>query len=66
MEIEQKQINDFSILVLNGRLDTTNFHVFEKELNNVVGTGQNKIVVDCANMDYISSSGLRIFLLFLN
>ncbi|MFC2097622.1 STAS domain-containing protein [Bacteroidota bacterium] len=65
MEIKQKQINDFTVAFVNGRIDTTNYDVFENVLNKIVSSGQNNIVVDCEKMNYISSSGLRIFLVFL-
>jgi len=53
--------NDF-VMAFEGRLDTAAAAQTEKEvevLNNCEG---HDIVLDCSKLEYISSSGLRIFL----
>ena len=59
MEIN-KTVNDGKMNIsLVGRLDTTTAPEFEKEL---VLDGINELVFDFANLDYVSSAGLRVIL----
>ena len=48
---------------VEGRVDTTNASEFEKAMMTVVEDGTTKIVLDCSALNYISSSGLRVFLI---
>ena len=45
--------------IVAGRLDTVNAVVFEKEMKPLVETADKEIVLDCKELEYISSSGLR-------
>ncbi len=53
------------IIEIDGRLDTTNFGQLETKVLHNIEAGNIKLVVDCSKMDYVSSSGLRIFLMAL-
>jgi len=58
--------NDKAVIIeIDGRLDTTNFGQLEKKILQHIEVGNINIIVDCSNMDYVSSSGLRIFLMAL-
>ncbi len=65
MEIKQTQEGKRFVLAIEGRLDTLNYSSFEQKLKELTAAEANEIIVDCAKMDYVSSSGLRIFLMFL-
>ena len=65
MEINEKKSESCVIIGIIGRLDTTNYGLLEKKLKELIEVRQNKILVDCAKMDYVSSSGLRILLMTL-
>ena len=56
---------EVSIIEIDGRLDTTNYGQLEKVVLDYIAKGKIKILVDCSKMDYVSSSGLRIFLMAL-
>lgn len=62
MEINIQKNGDVSILELNGRLDTTNYTEIEKKFDELISNNEVNLVVDCANLNYISSSGLRVLL----
>lgn len=64
MIINESVQNGFCIVELNGRLDITNSNLLEQKLMELSKTNTN-FVIDCSNLEYISSSGLRVFLLFL-
>ena len=54
---------EYSVIIVEGRVDTTNAGEFEKAVMDVVESGTDKIILDCTGLNYISSSGLRIFLI---
>jgi anti-anti-sigma factor len=45
-----------------GRIDTTNFNEFENAINDLFQKQVKHLFLDCSDLDYISSSGLRVFL----
>ena len=58
-------MDETTVIGIEGRLDTTNYAILENKLMSLIDGGQVKIIMDCSKMDYISSSGLRVFLLGL-
>lgn len=62
MQVTKETVNDHLLLLVNGRLDTTQSDAFEKDMMQVLEGNQKRIIMDCAGLNYISSSGLRIFL----
>jgi anti-sigma B factor antagonist len=65
MIINEIKNNGVCILGIEGRLDTTNYGVLESKLMSLLDGGETRIIMDCSKMEYISSSGLRVFLLGL-
>jgi len=65
MEINEQKTDQCVIIGITGRLDTTNYSILEKKLMDLIDTHQDRILVDCSKMDYVSSSGLRILLMAL-
>ena len=63
MKTEVSQRNEYLVLSLIGRLDTVQAPALEKKMLEILDQGHDKIILDCKEMDYISSSGLRIFLI---
>ena len=53
---------DYTVICVDGRIDTTNASELEKSILEVIEGGGTKIIVDCSGLNYISSSGLRVFL----
>ena len=50
------------VAVLEGRLDTAASSAAEKEMQPLIDCMGHNIVIDCTDLEYIASSGLRIFL----
>ena len=65
MNLKEVTHNKAIIIEIEGRLDTTNFNQLEKKIMDHIDSGKIDILVDCTHMDYVSSSGLRIFLMML-
>lgn len=62
MKIRIEEIDGNMVAILEGSLDTAAAPEAERvmdPLNNVVG---KDIILDCTDLEYISSAGLRIFL----
>ncbi len=49
-------------IVVSGRIDTVSSPEFEKAIAPVIDGDMLGVVVDCADLSYVSSSGLRLFL----
>ena len=50
------------VAILEGRFDTAASKQVQKELEPLKEANGRNIVLDCTNLEYIASSGLRIFL----
>ena len=61
MTIEKKINNDALTLIVSGRLDTQTAPELEKELDNVL-SDIKELTFDFANLEYVSSAGLRVIL----
>ena len=61
MTIEKKLNNDALTLIVSGRLDTQTAPELEKELDSVL-TDIKELTFDFANLEYVSSAGLRVIL----
>lgn len=63
MEVTINQEANKTIVVLNGRIDTTNADKFQQDIAPLLQGENPDIEIDCAGMEYTSSQGLRIFLM---
>jgi len=63
MNVQIEVSPDYTLVCVEGRVDTTNAGEFEKSMMQVIEGGSTKIILDCSGLNYISSSGLRIFLI---
>jgi len=62
MDIVEKKLEGVNVLSLSGRLDAYCATELEKKLDLLIEAGQPRLVVDFEKLEYISSSGLRVFL----
>ena len=62
MEINIEKQNEIVTVYLNGRLDTLAAQEVSKQMESLAENASGTIIMDCTEMSYISSSGLRIFL----
>ena len=63
MDISEDRKADAVILALSGKLDATTAKTFEDKILGVINSGTQRLVVDLSQLEYVSSSGLRVFLL---
>lgn len=62
MTLQIKQENDNITAILNGRLDTAAAQQFAIDIEPLMDNADKHITLDCSQLAFISSSGLRLFL----
>lgn len=62
MVIDIKKTDDGMRATFTGRLDTPAAVKAQQEIAPLLENADKEIVLDCTQLDYISSSGLRLFL----
>lgn len=63
MDIKITRQENKTMVVLNGRIDTSNAEQFQQDVAPLMEGENPDIDVDCTDMSYTSSQGLRIFLM---
>ncbi|HKK09971.1 MAG TPA: STAS domain-containing protein [Bacteroidales bacterium] len=63
MELKFENKNGFTVAYVQGRVDTTNYNEFEKQMSEKIEETDGSIIINCKDMNFISSSGLRVFLM---
>lgn len=63
MDIKITKNGAKTLAVLSGRLDTTNADQFQKDIAPLMEDATPDIDIDCTDMEYTSSQGLRLFLM---
>jgi anti-anti-sigma factor len=62
METLEEKIGDVKVLHLRGRLDLAAAPEFESLVKTLIGGGESRIVLECRDLKYVSSSGLGAFI----
>lgn len=62
MEIIATKENNVVIVSVKGRMDAITSPDFEKELSGLIGKGEKGFLINLADLEYISSAGLRSIL----
>lgn len=63
MQIQESKEGKAVIARLAGRLDASTSSVLEERVVSIIDGGEQYLVVDFSNLDYISSAGLRVLLM---
>jgi anti-sigma B factor antagonist len=62
VEILEQKIGNVNIISLSGRLDAYSANDLERKLDSLIDADQVQLVVNLGQLEYISSSGLRVLL----
>lgn len=62
MDLEIKESGDIKILGFHGNLDTNTSPDAESTINELIANGADKFLMNFDNLNFISSSGLRVLL----
>ena len=63
MELTESKRSGAVVLGVNGRIDATNAALLEQKILALIDAGEKRLVIDCAQLQYISSAGLRVLLI---
>jgi len=63
MEISEEKIENVAVISISGRVDSAVSSELETKFISMVDQGAKKVAVNLADLDFISSAGLRVFLL---
>ncbi len=63
--IDYQSVGDVKLLKLQGYLDAHTAPHLESALGNLIQEGSHKIVVNFKELDYISSAGLGVFMVYI-
>ena len=63
MNIIVDQTDNHTKVAIAGRLDTITAPEFEATVRQAIENEKKHVIIDCSELDYISSSGLRVFLM---
>ncbi len=59
LEIKESKQNEVVVLSLKGKMDASTAGVLDGKVRPLVEGGANRVVLDLAELEYISSAGLR-------
>lgn len=62
MIFDIKETNEGMLALVSGRLDTPAAVKAQQEIEPLLANADKVITLDCKDLEYISSSGLRLFL----
>ena len=62
MDIQEEKKGQVVVLKINGRLDSTNASQLDTRIAGLIDRKEKQILLDCSQLGYVSSSGLRVFL----
>ena len=62
MEITESRRGSFLVVAPNGRIDSATSSQFDRYMSAVIDRGDVDLIIDMAGLEYISSTGLSVFL----
>ena len=64
MNISISEVEEVTVVMFKGNLDTGTAPEAQAKLDELMATGTTKLLVDCSELDYISSAGLGVMLVY--
>ncbi len=62
MDITENKSGRTLVMVPNGRIDAASAPVFQERLLSCIERGETSVLLDCVQLEYINSAGLRVLL----
>lgn len=63
MHLQETQVGNILILEPEGHLDTAAALPLEQDVLQKIDDGARRILIDCSRLEYVNSSGLKVFLI---
>lgn len=64
--IRSKVVDNVAVIYPKGHLDAHNVERFEKEMLKLIASNQYNVIVNCKELNYISSAGMGIIMGYLD
>ena len=65
IEIKKERENNYLLLSVNGEVDASSSIHLDKAIRESFDDGSKQILIDCTNLNYISSAGLGVFMSYI-
>lgn len=62
MDIKTEKRNNILIISLTGLLDSSNYMTLDEKIQTFIKDGAHYIIFNLENLEYLSSSGIRVFI----
>lgn len=62
MEVGERKLDGAMVVTPRGSLDSNTSRQFEERLFSLIRQGDNRLIIDLEDVDYISSAGLRVII----
>ncbi len=66
MNLAVSREKNVTVIAMQGKLDSFSSKVFEEQLLALIAEGHTNLILDCTQLEYVSSAGLRVFYLAAN
>jgi anti-sigma B factor antagonist len=64
--INVEKEKELTVIKPSGRLDVSGSDIFEKTSDKLINEGARLFLIDCSQVEFLSSSGLRVLLILHN
>ncbi len=65
IEIKKESENNYLVLSVEGEVDASSSIHLDKAIREAFDDGNKQILIDCTNLNYISSAGLGVFMSYI-
>ena len=65
IEIKKETENNYLLLSVHGEVDASSSIHLDKAVREALDDGNKQILIDCTNLNYISSAGLGVFMSYI-
>ncbi len=66
LNIKFEERGPVTVLILRGFIDRHTIELVDRTLRDLLGKNRSRLVVDCAELTYISSNGMGVFISYVN
>ncbi|HEY8400387.1 MAG TPA: STAS domain-containing protein [Cytophagaceae bacterium] len=65
MKLTSDKDSNYYVISIEGDVDASSCIMLDKAIAEAVSKGENKILIDCTHLNYISSAGLGVFMSYI-
>ena len=65
LDIKKISENEADVIVVVGEVDASSSITLDNAISEVIENGRKSLLIDCTDLDYISSAGLGVFMSYI-